>query len=63
MPAPDFDRHEKLAYRLSEVTEITGISRSMLYKLFSEGKLRASKSGRRTLILKTELERYLREII
>ncbi|RJT28402.1 DNA-binding protein [Mesorhizobium waimense] len=61
---PDPDRHEKkqLAYRLSEVTQIAGLSRSTLYKLFKEGKLHASKSGRRTLILKTELERYFREI-
>ncbi|MER8373696.1 helix-turn-helix domain-containing protein [Mesorhizobium sp. M1406] len=61
-PAPDLREPEKLTYRLSDVTEITGISRSMLYKLFSEGKLHASKSGRRTLILATELERYLREV-
>lgn len=61
-PDLDFRENKKLAYRLPEVTEITGISRSTLYKLMNEGRLRAAKSGRRTLILRTELERYLREI-
>lgn len=55
------DRRE-LAYRLPEAAQIAGLSRSTLYKLIKEGKLRASKSGRRTLILKTELERFLREM-
>lgn len=55
------DRRE-LAYRLREAAEIAGLSRATLYKLMKEGKLKASKSGRRTLILKTELERYLREM-
>ncbi|MBZ9810719.1 helix-turn-helix domain-containing protein [Mesorhizobium sp. ESP-6-2] len=52
----------ELAYGLREVTEITGLSRSTLDKLFKEGKLHASKSGRRTLILRAELERYLQDM-
>ncbi|TIX43844.1 MAG: helix-turn-helix domain-containing protein [Mesorhizobium sp.] len=55
------DRRE-LAYGLMDATEIAGLSRSTLYKLIKEGKLHASKSGKRTLILKAELERYLRSI-
>ncbi|RWA80841.1 helix-turn-helix domain-containing protein [Mesorhizobium sp.] len=54
--------NNKLAYTLSEASETTGLSRAKFYRLFREGKLRRSKAGGRTLILKTELERYLREI-
>ncbi|PBB91722.1 hypothetical protein CK215_15800 [Mesorhizobium sp. WSM3864] len=58
-PAPD---RRELAYGLAEATEIAGLSRSTLYKLIKEGKLSARKSGKRTLILRAELDRYLREI-
>ncbi|MER9450162.1 hypothetical protein [Mesorhizobium sp. M0254] len=44
-PAPDFREHEKLAFTLSQVTEITGISRTMLYKLLGEGKLQCEQIG------------------
>lgn len=54
--------NKKLAYTLREASETTGLSRAKLYSLFSEGKLRRSKAGGRTLILATELERYLREV-
>ena len=39
-----------------------GIGRSSLYKLFNEGKLIPRKAGKRTLILVTELEGYLRSL-
>jgi len=55
------DRRE-LAYGLMDATKIAGLSRSTLYKLIKQGKLHVRKSGKRTLILRTELERYLREI-
>ncbi|MCT2575702.1 MULTISPECIES: helix-turn-helix domain-containing protein [unclassified Mesorhizobium] len=54
--------NKKLAYTLREASETTGLSRAKFYKLFSEGKLRRSKAGGRTLVLATELERYLREV-
>ncbi|MBZ9954303.1 MULTISPECIES: helix-turn-helix domain-containing protein [unclassified Mesorhizobium] len=54
--------NKRLAYTLREASETTGLSRAKLYGLFKEGKLRRSKAGGRTLILATELERYLREV-
>ncbi|MCZ8546314.1 helix-turn-helix domain-containing protein [Mesorhizobium qingshengii] len=53
--------NKKLAYTLREASETTGLSRTKFYSLFKEGKLQRSKAGGRTLVLATELERYLRE--
>jgi excisionase family DNA binding protein len=53
---------EKIAVTLSEAASVSGIGRSSLYKLFSEGKLTPRKSGKRTLILVSELESYLRSL-
>jgi excisionase family DNA binding protein len=50
---------QKIAVTLPEATELSGIGRSSLYKLFNEGKLKPRKSGKRTLILVSELEEYL----
>jgi excisionase family DNA binding protein len=50
---------EKLAYSISEVVDLTGISRSKIYEEIRDGHLRAVKSGHRTLILCSDLEGYL----
>ena len=50
---------EKLAYSISEVVDLTGISRSKIYEEIRDGKLRAVKSGHRTLILCGDLEDWL----
>jgi hypothetical protein len=47
---------QKIAVTLPEATELSGIGRSSLYKLFNEGKLKPRKSGKRTLVLVSELE-------
>ena len=49
----------KIAVTLPEATELSGIGRSSLYKLFNEGKLTPRKSGKRTLVLVSELEEFL----
>jgi hypothetical protein len=53
---------QKIAVTLPEATELSGIGRSSLYKLFNEGKLTPRKSGKRTLILVSELESYLKNL-
>jgi len=53
---------DKIAVTLPEATALSGIGRSSLYKLFSEGKLAPRKSGKRTLILVAELEAYLNSL-
>jgi hypothetical protein len=53
---------QKIAVTLPEATALSGIGRSSLYKLFSEGKLTPRKAGKRTLILVTELESYVKSL-
>ena len=53
---------QKIAVSLPEATALSGIGRSSLYKLFNEGKLTPRKSGKRTLVLVTELENYLKNL-
>ena len=54
-----FNPLEKIAYRIPEAVQVTGIGRSKLYELIQQGTLRATKVGGRTLIARTELEALL----
>ena len=49
----------KLAYSIKETAELTGIGVTKLYECISTRKLRASKFGRKTLILKQDLQAFL----
>lgn len=50
---------EKLTVTVQEAGKLTGLSRTTLYKLFSAGKLKPRKVGKRTLILVDELETFV----
>lgn len=50
---------ETLAYKINEVVEVTGVSRSTLYEAIARGELRAIKLGRRTLIRVEDLKSYM----
>ncbi|MEX4008471.1 helix-turn-helix domain-containing protein [Neoaquamicrobium sediminum] len=52
----------KISVPISEAVQLSGIGRSSLYKLFSEGKLTPRKSGKRTLVLVEELESYIKSL-
>lgn len=52
----------KLSVTIPEAVELTGIGRSTLYKLFSEGKLTPRKSGKRTLVLMSDLEAFIKNL-
>ncbi|HEV2898014.1 MAG TPA: helix-turn-helix domain-containing protein [Pseudaminobacter sp.] len=52
----------KIAVTIPEAVEITGIGRSSLYALFKAGSLTRRKSGKRSLILVEELERYMKSL-
>lgn len=52
----------KLSVTIPEAVEMTGISRSSLYKMFSEGKLPRRKNGKRSLILIEDLERVVKSL-
>lgn len=53
---------EPLAVTLSEASRITGLSRTSLYKLFSNRQLTPRKAGKRTLILVSELEAFVKNL-
>lgn len=53
---------EKLTYSVPEAVTITGISRSLLYVEIAAGRLTARKLGRRTVILREDLEAFLKAL-
>jgi predicted DNA-binding transcriptional regulator AlpA len=52
----------KLSYTIPEVVRATGLSRSSIYIHIQRGLLRARKCGARTVILDSELRRFLRRL-
>lgn len=56
MPAPIAT---KPAYSVEELCRFTSLGRSIIYQEIRRGHLKAVKLGRRTLILASEVERWL----
>ena len=52
---------EKLAYNISEVAELLGISKSYAYQLAKENKLPILELGKRKIVLKESLEKWLQQ--
>ncbi len=52
----------KLAYSISDVSELTGNCPASIYDQIWSGALRAVKCGRRTLVLPADLERWLADL-
>jgi excisionase family DNA binding protein len=52
----------RLAYSPSESAQVLGISRSKVYELIAAGDLKVIKLGSRTLILHSELVRFVRSL-
>ncbi len=55
-------RHLKAALSIDEVAFEIGVCRDGIYTAIKESRLRAVKHGRRTLVLLTDLEEYLRRL-
>jgi excisionase family DNA binding protein len=53
---------DRIAFRIHDASHISGLSRSTLYKLIGNGKLRSVKAGGRRLILRTDLEAYFAQL-
>lgn len=53
---------EKLAYRIADACHSLSISRSSLYNMIRDGRVKAVKIAGRTLILRSEIERLLSEV-
>jgi excisionase family DNA binding protein len=50
---------DKLAYHIEEASEAGAGSRSEIYEALRDGRLKARKRGRRTIILRDDLAAYL----
>lgn len=49
----------KFALTIAEAVAASGIGRSKLYQLFKSGDIKPRKAGKRTLIIRSELEAYI----
>jgi excisionase family DNA binding protein len=49
----------QLSLSIEEAIAVTGVGRTMLYKLINSKELKAKKIGTRTVILKSDLEAFL----
>jgi excisionase family DNA binding protein len=54
-------KKEPLAYRINEFCALLGISRTTLYALVKDGKIRMVKIGGRSLVPASEGQRLLQE--
>jgi excisionase family DNA binding protein len=54
-----FHSPQRLAYSIADVVAMTGVCRSSVYTAIADGKLKATKNGRRTLIRARDVERWL----
>ncbi|TIM06405.1 MAG: helix-turn-helix domain-containing protein [Mesorhizobium sp.] len=52
----------RISATIPEAVEMTGLSRSALYRLFNEGKITPRKNRKRTLILVEDLRRYVENL-
>jgi excisionase family DNA binding protein len=52
----------KLAATINETVEMSGLSRSAIYRAIKENRIPKRKNGGRTLILVSDLERFLNSL-
>lgn len=57
-PAPT----QRLAYAVDELPAVIGLGRSSIAKIIASGALPARKVGTRTLILREDVEKFLRSL-
>jgi hypothetical protein len=62
VPSPTTHDTHKLAFTMKEAVGASGLSRSLLYLAIARGALRARKCGARTLILDSDLRKFLRNL-
>lgn len=61
IPAEQVSPYDKLAYRVDEAVRASGLGRTTIYGEIKAGRLKAMKVAGRRLILKADLEAYLRQ--
>ena len=52
----------QLSLSIEEARAVTGLGRTKLYQLINSGELKARKIGKRTIILKDDLEAFLNNL-
>lgn len=52
----------QLSYSIEEVQELTGLGRTKIYEALKDRHLKAKKYGKRTIILKADLEEFLQNL-
>lgn len=57
---PD-EQHAPIAYRMDAATEVSGLSRSNLFLLIKEGRLKSARVGRHRLVLADSLRQFLND--
>jgi excisionase family DNA binding protein len=57
-PAKEFGL-DKAAYSVAGVSEMTSLRRTTIYEFVKTGRLKATKCGRRTLFLATDIAEFL----
>ena len=60
MDVSPFDKKPKLAYSVEEISKCTSLSKAFLRNKIREGVLNATRFGRRVLVLKEDLDVFLR---
>lgn len=53
---------DQKTFSIVETTRILGIGRSTLYAIIKEGRLPVRKLGKRTLVRKEDLDRFIEEL-
>ena len=52
----------RVSYSIEEVCLATGLGRTKIYEAINKGALRAKKHGKRTLVLKTDLDAFVADM-
>ena len=53
---------EKIAYKIPEVVQIAPVGKTRLYEALNSGALKAHKQGAHTIIMRDDLEAWLRSL-
>lgn len=51
-----------LAYSINDIVKITGLGRTTIYKAIKAGSLQSRKLGMRTLVLSSDLDKFLHSL-
>ncbi|EXL06670.1 helix-turn-helix domain-containing protein [Aquamicrobium defluvii] len=52
-------QNDAVAYSVADAARVSGMGRSTVYNAISAGELKARKLGKRTVVLRTDLEEWL----